>query len=1252
MNEQNITRAAGPDAMRAVLSTLESIRLKARAVLIAQRTVTMAAAVVAAVVVLGLLDYLLRFPMFLRAGHWCVGLAAVGVLSWRRLLPAARFAPSLTDIALRIERSSVGTPASLSGILATGVDFARAAEGGSQGAIAGLIERVQLDAAHRYAQFAATSRVFRLDGCWRAVALLAIAAAPALAFYAAAPRFAHIGLLRTVAPWMQTSWPKRTAIAVGDTPTAFPLGTALPVRAVLTATDRAAGQTSVMLYYRVIASGQTSPTRKTPMTAQSKRVNIGQTDEGELYERLLDPDAMTVPGLEEGTAVTVEYWFETGDDQTAAAQVQVVAPPAITMAKATVTPPAYAATILRAKTSNAAAATASHDWICGEWDATPGGPNRGLIGPVLAGSKVELELTLNKDIPGLEAKSSPQVERAFLARVLPGSEDARGVSIITAGSTWRLAFEADASMRMVAMLRDEYGIGGSDDAAFKLDVSQDRPPTAAIIEPPQDESVLATAVLPVTGEGRDDVAIATLSVVQQITRGAAPSASASEGDDPAATDAAVSLPTVIANSTDTAPGKGEQASTTITATTQLDLSVLKLEPGDEVSLMAVAHDLLLAGAGEEGVRSPRRRLRIIGESELIEQVRAELAGLREAAKRAEAEQSKLSSQRDAAQSSAEAAQSQLNRQQSLGERIAPMEDVVKRLQSRASRNQLNDEALDGVLKDAAELTKEGAQSAGKAADALDRMAQQPAGDRGSEASKQDEAALKAAQEQVEQSLAELANMLDRGQDDWAVRRSIEKLLTQQQQLAARTASGAQAMQGKSAQELTPEQKADLERLAAEQMDLSHKSQAMVSSVQERAAQMQKADAAQAQAMQSAANKARSEQLARKQEDAAANIAQNKTGEANRQQEEASKTLAKMLEELDKTQQRKDETLRRVLADVKQSLQKLIDQQQEQVTRLAAVIAGKEAGKLDAGMILLHQNTLGVATTVREQVKGGEHLLTLLSAAGEAQSGAITALRAVPADHPEADTNERVSMTRLKEALTEAQRLDEAVEEREEDRKRAELRKAYIELLEGQVAVGGQAQPLIGKALDRRQRAVARALAEQQEVLRQKMEAIRSDSAEVVEAALFDFAHRRFDVAAAAASKKLGEGTTPMALATNLDTATKILQGLVAALDEAQKKKDEFKEDEEDGGGGGDGGGQGGEKKPAIPPIAELKLLRAMQAEAADRTRLVGQGEQGAAADELTEISSLQRELAKFAGELLEKLKQENEGGGAATKERN
>ncbi|MCX5688546.1 MAG: hypothetical protein NTV94_01915 [Planctomycetota bacterium] len=1240
MSEQHTSSANGQKAMQSVLGALASIRLRARLVLLLQRSCRIAAAVVGAILILALLDYLLGLPSFLRLGHWCVGLVATGVLLWHRLVPAARFAPSLTDVALRVERAVGTTQPGLNGLLASGVDFARAAEQ-PQGPRAELLSQVQLHASEQYAKIASRASIFRLDGLWQSMAMVVLAAAPIFGLFAASPMYARIGLERTIAPWSDASWPKRTAVVPGDTPKAFPLGTALPVRAVLTATDRSIGQTQVMLYYKVSASGQTSPTRRTPMTSQSKRVNTGLADEGELFERLLDPDSITLPGLEASAAVTLEYWFETNDDQSVHSTVSVVAPPAVVAAKAVVTPPPYAAAIISASQSTAGG---HRDWISGDWDATPKGPNRGLIGPVLSGSRIDMELTLNKDVPGLDAKATPESQRAFLAKALPGSEEAPDVSIITAGSTWRLSFAPKASMRIVAMLRDEYGISATDDAAFKLEVADDRPPAAAIIEPPQDEAVLPTAQIGVSAEGRDDVAIADLVLTQQLARvargdGASPGATAEPEGDAA----------VIATAAGKAPEPGVAAATTLTTTASIDLAALKLEPGDEVWLVARARDLLLAGSNANGIESPRRRLRIIAESELIEQVRAELSGLREAAKRAESEQSKLAGQRDAAQQSAKTAAGQLSRQQSLSERLAPMQEVVKRLEKRAERNQLNDEALRGVLNDALELTKESAEQSGKAADALDRLAQEQA-ERAKSAA-DDGAALKAAQEKVEASLSELANMLDRGQDDWAVRRSIEKLLTQQQQLEARTTTGAQAMQGKAAEELTADQKAELERLAAEQMDLSQKAQAMVSSVQDRAGQMQKADAAQAQAMQAAANKARSEQLARKQEEASKQIAQNKTGEAQRLQQEASKTLSSMLEELDKTQQRKDEALRRVLANVQQSIQKLIDQQQDQITLLAAAMAGKPSPALDAGMIGLHQNTLGVQTSVKDQVpRGADHLLTLLGAAGEAQSGAITALRAVPADQPEADTNERTSMTRLKEALTEAQRLDEAAEEREEDRKRAELKKQYVELLEGQVAVNAEALPMAGKAPDRRQRAAARALGAREEQLRERMSAIRSESTEIAEAALFDFAHRRFDAAAGSAARNLSEGSTPANLSSDLSSAAKILQGLVAALDEAQKKKDEFKEDEEDGGGGGGGeGGQQGGKKPAIPPIAELKLLRAMQAEAADQTRGLGEGQ--AAQTDLTAVSTLQQELAKFAAELLEKIKKENEDQQAPTKER-
>jgi hypothetical protein len=102
--------------------------------------------------------------------------------------------------------------------------------------------------------------------------------------------------------------------------------------------------------------------------------------------------------------------------------------------------------------------------------------------------------------------------------------------------------------------------------------------------------------------------------------------------------------------------------------------------------------------------------------------------------------------------------------------------------------------------------------------------------------------------------------------------------------------------------------------------------------------------------------------------------------------------------------------------------------------------------------------------------------------------------------------------------------------------------------------------------------------------------------------------------------------------------------LVAALDEAKKQRDEFKEDEA-GGGGGEGGGDS-QKQPMIPPIAELKLLRAMQAEAAERTRVVSEGR-----DDLDAVADLQAELAKFGQQLLDKLKEENDQDAQPAKER-
>lgn len=1289
---QASTLGQGAAPLERVLRSLRQVRRRAKFQLVVQRSTLLFAGIAAGVVLLALLDYFLKFPVLLRCFHL---LAAGGLLAWiglRLLRPAFAFAPSLTDLALRIERQHSARDAGLAGLLASGVDFARRAEENERGGQAisadeaTLFGLVGTQAAERYAAFARTAKLFHRGLLIRGLAATGLALAVVAGSWAAFPQLTSIGLLRVTTPWVDVEWPKRTQIRYGDMPRAFAIGGAVPIRAVLTQTDQAPGKTNVILFYRIIdPSGVAGPRQKQFMTPQGRMGEAPaapgeQPVTGELFEQLLDATLLpTVASIStqagaalandnqdgaERTAAAaadelalvykLEYWLETKDDATPPATLLLVAPPSVLAAGASIQPPAYASRLRAASATpvtSTSKATASSAWfLTGEADVSPGGPLRGTIGPVLAGSRVVLTLQLNKPMGLPPGAGSP------LERFLPGFVSLADARLTSVGATqgmnarssrWQLSFTATESVRSPILLTDEYGIASADDAAFRLEVLADRPPAAAILEPAQDEAVLATALIPVEAEGRDDVGISSIELVQQLTK--VPTESAGAAPEP------VGEANVLVRETADAPNvsshvdsQGEFAGpqeplTQLAAKCQIDLAPLSLLPGDEVWLIARATDLMMEAKGEPGVESSKRRLRVIAESDLIEQLQAELGGVREAAKRAEAEQSGLSSQREQARATGEAASQQLTRQQALGDRIAPMSDAVSRLAARLERNRLENEGLQGLLKNAAELAAEAKLGSDAAADALDRLATSGAAERGTDERVQAQAqALATAQQGVEEALSELASLLDRGQDNWVVRRAVEKMIVQQDQLAQRAAAASAELQGKKQSELTPLEKAALERLSKEQADLAARSRAAVGSMAQRAAQLKTNDPSQAQGMEAAAATALKERLSENQQQAAEDIAKNNAANAQRAQQQASQTLKKMLKELDKSQQRKDEALKRVLASVIESIEKLISQQQAQLARLAEVAAAsKPATPLAEGMMALHANTLGTQATVKQQVKDGAAvLIDLLASAGEAQTAAIVALRATPADTPEADMSERVSLSRLTSALEKARELEDTVEEREEDRKLEELKAMYTQCAELQAALNADTLTLLDRALSRRENRQAEQFGNRQQELKQQLSDIRSTTQELNEAALFVYAHTRYDSAAGDAAAILAKATVNASVQRHQSTALRVLQSMVAALEEAQRQKtDEFKEDEQ--ASEGQGGGQGG-KPPMVPPIAELKLLRAMQAEAADRTRALEKATDEQAPAELAATAALQRALLDNANTLLEKLKQQEQ----------
>ena len=1198
---ESVDRATGP-----IADALRSLRARAKAQLFVQRSGFIAATAVAIACVLGYLDFALRFPSAVRWAFWIIGLSALAGAIVRGLLPVLRFRPTLTEIALRIERSPEGR--GLSGVLASGIELAqRSGEGELTKSLAGIAAREAVD---RFGDGIPVSRLMNPARLLRALGVLVLAGLPVVTTVALAPSHARTGSMRILAPWAGAVWDRRTRVIDAGAPVAHPAGQALPLRALLTRSTRDADATDVRAVFRVFVNGEAGAPQRMPLASQHRRAKAdtiagAPPEEGALFERLVDITSLLPAGVTTRDKVEFEYSFETEDDATEPWRVLIVEPPAIRSAEISVSPPAYLASLVPLATA----------------DAGSGRDSRGALGPYVAGSRIRLTIKLNKPLP-VDANAA-DTPGSFLATRAPALAEQDGLNVTAADELWTIEWTAKQTVRAAFQLVDEFGIRSIEESVFRVDVVEDRPASALVIEPPQDESILPTAVLPITAEGRDDVGVSEVALLRQIAR----KPPDSEGAAPEALGAPEPLTLT----------KGDPASTTpsleLRASSVLTITELGVQPGDEVWVTGEVKDLLAAHAGGAAVRSPTRRLRIISETTFAEQIQAELSSVREAAKRLALEQTRLASSRPKALAERQEAREQIARQDAIGDRLQPMTDTVERLTSRVARNNPEDSSISQLLDDLKAAAGEAAESSDLASKELESLSRREE----DQASPEQQEKLESAQRDAEEKLDEIVKMLERGRDGWAARRSLERLITEQKQVADQTRAAGQESQGKTADQLTPQQRDERNRIAQKQQELSQRTRAVIDTLEEQAQQMQQADPGLSQSMQKAAEKGRKELVPQLQESAAQQVQENKTGAAQRQQEQAAQSLEEMLGELEKAEQRRDEALRRTIAELNQSLQRLVAQQTTELERLAAEARGSAQADLDKGMIAINRGTAAAQELVNAMSESGR-LPELLDSASNAQSAAISLLRANPRDLAEADSNERRSLTRLKEAIEELAKLDEAAAERESDRAKEELAKAYAKALEQQAAINAGADPMIGKPVGRRERAALRALGDAQDELRAMLDELRTKTDGLDDAKVFDYAHKRLDQSMTNSVTLLRAGTATKPLARDLAASLRVLGALVEALKNSPKDDDELKDEEAGDDGGGGGGGPSGQE-PLLPPGTELKLLRMMQEEAMERTRSLGDTPD-ADPDELAAVSKLQSDLHARAQELLESLQQE------------
>lgn len=1158
---------------------------RARAVLLAEAWCRTLALVVAAVFVLVVLDFVFRLPRPVRVLH----LAALGyggyVVVRRVLLPALRFRPRESEIALRIERAEEAARAR--NRLASGLELGSGGDADGGGLSAAMTREATREAdsvaselrGHRFVSSKAAARA----GMVLAATLLVVSAAGLFR-----PQLAGIGLSRTLWPFAGTAWPKRTVVADATGIEMHPIGEALPMRAVLTRTHLSPGNTEVVAFYRVVSGGEAGARQRVVLTSQQRRESVGGAD-GELYERLIEPAGVLAEGDE------IEYWFETEDNRTESVRVRLAERPRVTRISATVTPPTYAASV-RGSFLAAEDMAVSRD---------SGGV--AVVQPVLAGSAFAIRLTTNKAASlaagSDDREASPDTE-------LPDGwtrEDAR--TLVYSGV-------ADERTRLDVELIGEDGLVSTEPVAVVLQVTSDAPAAVTITDPPYDESVLATASVGLRAEARDDLGMRWLALERQ---SATPPAG-SEGAAPEGADDAVRLGAVEAADGDSALALTVEAS--------LDLASIGVRAGDEVWLTAVGRDIFAAAEDPEMdprvIRSAVRRLRIIDEATFVSQIQGELAGVRRAAIEIDAAQSEVGSA-GAEVGDENATRERAERQASLTDRLDAQRGAIQRLGTRAARNGLDDDTLEGMLDDAGALLREATEASEDATSALER----------SESASEAAAEAEAAQGQVRENLESLISMLDQGQDNWVARRTVEGLLAEQRELAAATQALGDQTMGRSREQLSAEELTELERIAERQRDAAERARRALDSLAERAEALERFDAAQADAMSQAARRGRQERVEQQMREAASQVDQNQTRAAAQGQQAAAEALEQMLEDIDSADEARDEALRRVLASVLDSLESLIDEQEAQIDALAVE---QDEGALPAladPMVRLASNTLGLLDEIGTQ-RDLASVASLVGQASDAQERAVGALREGSRDS--ADDAERESLSKLQDARMEAERLEEQAQDRESARQRAELRTAYRELLEQQVAIVTDTEPMVGVELDRRARAQVRALGQRQGGVGESLTALRDATEELAEATVFDLAHRRIESASRAAEEQLLGGTADGDVLRRQASVVRLLQSLLAAL--AEENQPPGASEQQAGGGGG--GGSGGET-PIVPEIAELKLLRAMQAEAMEWTRNLDEAGRRPLPAELSELADLQSELAGRAAELVEKLTQGQQG---------
>jgi hypothetical protein len=893
-----------------LIDSLEAVRRRAKLLSLAYGLGIVLSAAAGLLVATILADYLLNLRAIPRLVVMAAAAAAFAFAFFRWIVRPAMARLSLSDIAGRLERAFP----QFDDRLRSSLDFLRpqspatdgnSGEGGwgDGGWADGGSEVMKQRVVEQTTQLASTIDLRHAVVAKPAWYSFGGAAASLLLFALLAAMVG--GQLRSIAldhlldPFDSHPWPKRVEISAdGTLPARVPVGQRLDVRMTLLRGDKPSIKPVVCYQYG------NGPIEQEFMTRGANGV----------YDASLDA---RVEASESNGHLHV--WMKAGDDRLDLPAVTVVPRLMIKSVEAVVAPPKYV-TSTPPITVNLAAAPAV----------------------MAVGSDVALHVTFNKPLADRNAVTVvPLASDGATTQPAASSGEASSVAWSSDGGATAVGrFTASSPLRFHLHALDVDGFANNALEEYELIVRPDQSPSVQIENPRRNEERTAVATLPLQGLAEDDYGIQTLKlVVDRIERATDSHAPASVA--PQTMLSHWEIPLVEHGAPTASVGwsriEGTGDRLRYRANYAWDLSQLNagLRGGDVLEYyLLVSDNFNLNGQTHPPVPSGKLRINIISQDELANRVIADLQAAKtqvEEAKRVQlrtgqetanlVEDTKAKPKLDEAD---HVAAERLTGQQSAvagqtRQIAAKVEEIGQRLEENKSQ-QLD---LKDLTRDVASDLNDAAQKPMKLAAQHLADAQQP------KLADARNANLDQAKASQNEASDDLQRAMDRMGDIGSLQQTIARindLLRQQREVGDQTQEAGKNNLGKMPDQMTTEDRQKLEAAADAQAKLADRTAKAVDAMKKAADQLSKTDPATAEAMAKAAETATQQQVAPNQQKAAEQARQNQQASAQSAQKQAELGLQMIVSDLEQAQQRKLAELSKQLEELQQQIANLIRRQ--------------------------------------------------------------------------------------------------------------------------------------------------------------------------------------------------------------------------------------------------------------------------------------------------------------------------------------